>query len=305
MTTLRVFSDSAPAVSLLGATTATGGVSAGDTNMVLSASLNTYFNSTFPFELRIEPDTANEEIVLVASGTGQVGTPYVVTRGYSNGVTGSNLTAKAHSQGAAVRHGFSAVDVGDAITHVNVGRTTHGSAVAGERVSSGMAPVSSTVTVGNTTTETVVGTYTIPANDGVAGSLYALVVGGTFDNVITAVPTITVRARLGGLAGTLLGSAVVFTANVVAQTNRAWRSEIELELVSSPGAGAQWRAIMQHSFNLGNATTQPATSAVDATAAAVALTSASSQALVITVQWSAANAANILRADSGYTRRIY
>src|ERR1700748_2866163 len=173
MTTLRVFSDSAPAVNLLGATTTSGGISNSDTNLVLSASLNSYFNSTFPFELRLEPDTANEEVVLVNSGTGQVGSPYVITRGYSNGVTGSGLTARAHAQGAAVRHGFSAVDIGDAITHVNVGRATHGAGVGSERVQSGAQPKTSTTTVTNTVTETVIATYTIPAND-------ASVVGATY-----------------------------------------------------------------------------------------------------------------------------
>lgn len=296
----RVYSDSVPAVTLLGTTTTSGGVASGDTNMVLSASLNTYFNSTFPFELRIEPDTANEEVVLVSSGTGLVGSPYVVTRGYSNGVTGSNLTAKAHAQGASVRHGFSAIDLSESNNHINVGRGTHGSAVAGERVSSGAASKTATTTVSNTATETVIHTYTIAGNDAVAGAYYKLVVWGSQDNVITAVPTITLRARLGGVAGTQIGGSFVATAPIGAQTNKTFRFEVELSCRAT-GASATWLGTVQGDNNL------PTTAAhfYDGTSATFTKDSTVSNDLVITAQWSAANPSDTLRADAGYGERIY
>lgn len=120
--TARVYSDTVPTVALLGATTSSGGISNSDTTMVLAASLNSYFSSTFPFAVRLEPNTANEEVVLVASGTGVAGTPYVITRG------AGTTTAKAHVQGSIVEHVVYSQDLIDSQTHVNTtgSATVHG-----------------------------------------------------------------------------------------------------------------------------------------------------------------------------------
>src|SRR5215469_8427771 len=62
----------------------------------------------------------------------------------------------------------------------------------------------STGSVSNSNAETVVGTFTIPANDPTFPGGYEWISHATC--TMTASPTLTVRLRLGGVAGTLLSS---------------------------------------------------------------------------------------------------
>lgn len=104
---MRFYSNTAAAATLQNA----GGISTGTTNLVLSTTngLPTFF----PFTLRIDPDTANEELVSVTSGAGTVGTPYVISRGYDG------TTAKSHTVGAPVVHSGSAIDFREPQEHLN------------------------------------------------------------------------------------------------------------------------------------------------------------------------------------------
>lgn len=71
---------------------------------------------SFPFTLRLEPGTANEELVSVSSGAGTSGSPWIITRGYDG------TTAKAHNAGTAIAHGSSAGDFTMAATHYTLGQ---------------------------------------------------------------------------------------------------------------------------------------------------------------------------------------
>jgi len=95
---MRYYSNVAAASTVANA----GGISTGTTNLVLSTSSGLPIQ--FPFTLRIDPDTANEELVSVTSGAGTVGTPYVVTRAFDG------TSAKSHTVGAPVVHSGSAID---------------------------------------------------------------------------------------------------------------------------------------------------------------------------------------------------
>ncbi len=87
-----------------------GGISTGATEVALSTS--TGFPSQYPYTLRLEPDTANEELVSVTGP--KVGTPgtFLITRAQDG------TTAKSHAQGSAVVHGVSARDFQEPQNHI-------------------------------------------------------------------------------------------------------------------------------------------------------------------------------------------
>lgn len=80
----------------------------------LSVVSTTGWPTNFPFIARIEPDSANEELVLVTSGLGTLGTPYAVTRAF-DGTSG-----KSHAKGVTVEHGFSQIDFQEPQLHLNL-----------------------------------------------------------------------------------------------------------------------------------------------------------------------------------------
>jgi hypothetical protein len=103
---MRYYSNVAQAATVANA----GGISTGTTNLVLSGTNG--MPVSFPFTLRIDPDTSNEELVSVTSGAGTVGTPYVVTRGFDG------TSAKSHTVGAPVVHSGSAIDFREPQEHM-------------------------------------------------------------------------------------------------------------------------------------------------------------------------------------------
>lgn len=98
--------------------TTPGGLPIGETLMQVQA--NSHWPSSFPFAVRIEPGSANEEVVLVTAGSGTAGSPYVVTRGF-DGTTQLN-----HSQGAAVIPGFCQLDLAEPQQHINMTASNSG-----------------------------------------------------------------------------------------------------------------------------------------------------------------------------------
>lgn len=103
---MRYYSNIAAAATLANA----GGISSGGTSLILSTTNG--LPTQFPFTLRIDPDTANEELVSVTGGAGTSGTPYTITRGYDG------TTAKSHTVGAAVVHSGSAADLSQPQVHM-------------------------------------------------------------------------------------------------------------------------------------------------------------------------------------------
>lgn len=83
-------------------TTVATAINASSTSLVLSLSLAAYI--TPPFELRLDPNSNSEEVVLVTAGAGTVGSPYTITRGYGT------TTAKSHLGQARVEHCVSSAD---------------------------------------------------------------------------------------------------------------------------------------------------------------------------------------------------
>jgi hypothetical protein len=147
----------------------------------------------------------------------------------------------------------------------------------------------------NTTTETVIHTLTVPANKAAVSSVYKIVVWATA--VMTATPTITLRFRLGGVAGSLLGT-IVFNVN---NTGEGFRAEAEV-VIKAIGSGTTAKA---HGVISGVSflpTTQKAD--VDMSVSETSWDSTASTDFVVTAQWSAASASNVLTVQGGYAYRI-
>lgn len=285
----RNYSDTVPQTTLQGNQTGTGGVTSGDTQFVTGVSLSSYVSP--PFVLRVEPGTANEELVLVTSGAGTVGSPYQVTRGWGNGTSSATRTAVAHAQGAAVTHGVGAADFGASGVH---GLPT---SVA---VSGGTVAKTSTTTISASVTETVLHTYTISAGEQAVGSVYQIVAFGTTDNSATST-TVTFRLRYGGLTGTIVCSYAI-TLPASSQTNKSFRAEGELTVITVNASTGSLRGSLQIASE-GPSATFPGINCPSAVIGSVDTTA--QKDLVITAQWGANTAGNILRADSGYACKNY
>lgn len=98
-------------VAALSTISTTGGISTGATEV--SFSTTTGFPSQYPYTLRLNPDTANEELITVTGP--KPGSPgvYLITRAQDG------TTAKTHAQGAAVVHGVSARDFAEPQAHID------------------------------------------------------------------------------------------------------------------------------------------------------------------------------------------
>lgn len=96
----------------------TSGLFPADTTM--SVVSTTGWPTSFPFLVRIEPDTANEELVLVTSGLGTLASPYAITRAYDG------TSAKTHANGVTVEHGFAQIDFQEPQLHLNLTGSTSG-----------------------------------------------------------------------------------------------------------------------------------------------------------------------------------
>lgn len=103
---MRYYSNTAVATTLANS----GGITPTSTQLILDST--TGYPTQFPFTLRLDPDTQNEELVTVNSGAGTSSSPYVVSRG-SDGTT-----AKSHAQYSPVTHGFSARDLREPQDHM-------------------------------------------------------------------------------------------------------------------------------------------------------------------------------------------
>jgi hypothetical protein len=92
--------------------TNTGGLTTSGSALIVQASNK--WPTQFPFTVRLEPGTANEEVALVTSGAGTSASPYQLTRGYD----GTNQLP--HAQGASVIPGFCQLDFSQSAQHINL-----------------------------------------------------------------------------------------------------------------------------------------------------------------------------------------
>jgi hypothetical protein len=189
--------------------------------------------------------------------------------------------------------GSSSIDV--TLSRVAAGRLALTGTNAGLVIGSATyqnALTAAATTVANTTTETVVGTFTIPASDAVVGATYRarLIANVSF----LASAQLTWRARLGGVAGTQLAQAGPTTLSGTAQTNKESVVEVDLVCVST-GASGTWFAMLAEQRN----TTQTGSVGdiqLGSSDGTITRDTTASNAFVITAQWAAASTSNTLTA---------
>jgi hypothetical protein len=158
------------------------------------------------------------------------------------------------------------------------------------------ADLSGTTTVSNTTSESVIATYTVPANDMVVGATYKLTAWGTAS--VTGTPTLTWKNKAGGVAGT--GNATVPATASSGVTNKVWKVEALFVCLTTGGAGT-WHGnlTVQEGVSVAGANPVVAVTRMDGNSTTSIDTTASKD-LVITFTWSAASASNSLICR-GYT----
>jgi hypothetical protein len=148
--------------------------------------------------------------------------------------------------------------------------------------------------VTNTTTETAVIAWTIPANDAAAQNMWRLNISGACD--ITGTPILTLTLRLGGVAGVLLAS-LGFTG--VANTDRPFDVDADLRCVTT-GAGATWHGFIKSANQIATAAgSGNSIVSTDSTTSAVTRDSTVNQDVVITAKWSVAAVGNSFKPHSG------
>lgn len=88
----------------------TGGISTGASEVAFSTT--TGFPSQYPYTLRLDPDTANEELVTVTGPKSGSPGVFIISRAQDG------TTAKSHAEGSPVVHGVSARDFQEAQDHI-------------------------------------------------------------------------------------------------------------------------------------------------------------------------------------------
>lgn len=92
--------------------TNSGGMTNTTTALIVQSTVK--WPTQFPFTVRAEPGTTNEEVMLAVSGAGTAGLPYQVSRGFDN------TNAIPHSSGVSVIPGFCQLDLSEPQQHINL-----------------------------------------------------------------------------------------------------------------------------------------------------------------------------------------
>lgn len=84
----------------------------------------------------------------------------------------------------------------------------------------------------------VVPDITLPANYMYPGRVLRAYISGKISNVVTAPGTITLRARWGGVSGTILVASPAISQNIIAQTDDQWQAEFIVTCRTAGAAGS-------------------------------------------------------------------
>lgn len=157
--------------------------------------------------------------------------------------------------------------------------------------------LSSQATVANTTSEQALATMTIPANDAVVGAVYRLTAWGIAS--VTGTPTMTLRTRIGGVAGTQLGGLAIVCRS--GMTDGKWRltTYVAITQIGATGGWDPWWEIFHNFVN----TASPFSIVMDRAGVATQATT-SAQDLVVTGAWSAASASNTINCRGFMAERV-
>lgn len=157
--------------------------------------------------------------------------------------------------------------------------------------------------IANSATEAIIfPNITIPANYMADGRVLRLTLKGRWSNVVTAVPTLTFRARYGGVAGTpIIAASGAVVTPATATTDAIWEAQLNIRTISNGATGSIYgigKLTMGEDAvpTFGTVTNYGVVSFMGSAgvAAPVAVTAdlTADWALALTATWSAANAAN-------------
>lgn len=100
------------------------------------------------------------------------------------------------------------------------------------------ASVADATAVTGTAEAVLVPNQTLPANYMYPGRVLYARLAGKISNVITSPGTITLRARWGGVAGTVLAVSDAIAQNIIAQTDDSWEAEFWITCRAAGAAGS-------------------------------------------------------------------
>lgn len=142
-------------------------------------------------------------------------------------------------------------------------------------------------TVSNTTNETSLQTFNIPANDAVTGAVYRIRAYGTAQ--VTGTPTMTFRFKIGGTGGTTLQAISAITAR--SGMSDGWWEIEALVTCSATGASGTFSPFIRGTHNFVTGVGTITTMATTVTASVTRDTTVSND-LILSGQWSAASSSN-------------
>lgn len=130
---------------------------------------------------------------------------------------------------------------------------------------------------------------TLPANYMYPGRVLRAYISGKISNVVTTPGTITLRARWGGVAGTILVASPAISQNIIAQTDDQWEAEF---VITCRSAGTSGTFLTCGSAVFGNiiaASAGTVTLIPAASNAAVTVNTVAATAISFSAQFSAAS----------------
>jgi hypothetical protein len=153
----------------------------------------------------------------------------------------------------------------------------------------------STVTVANTASATALTSFTFPANDVAAGTVYRLTGYGVYST--TGTPTLQFILYWGGTGGVAL--ATIPTITTATLTNAPFWYDAEVTFRSTTSAFGALR------LELGTSTTTDATTTyVNTPSASTTVVSNATKSLAVGVTWGTASSSNTVSLLGGHVERI-
>lgn len=166
-----------------------------------------------------------------------------------------------------------------------------------QTLSSVVAAQTATNTVSGTAAETVLQTFTIPANDPITGTVYHITGYGVY--TASGTPTLDFLVRWGGTAGTLI-AGITTAFNAVVATSVPFWYDVIITFQSTTSCTA---AINLEASTTATGGTDVSTSYIGTPATATAVTTTGSNALVVDVKWSTSTGTSIT-ITGGCVRRL-
>lgn len=273
-------------------TTLNGALTNVATNVILTSQTG---YPAAPFILVVEPDTANEEAMLVTSGSGTVGVPYVVTRAYDGTVAIAHLTL------SPVQHRITAIDFADSRAHEQSAGPVHGLNTS-FNVAGAAGGLTANTVLTNTTTKTAVGkTYSLAGNAAAAGDIYRITAFGTA--VCTGTPTLIFNLQYGN---NILATSDTILFSVTGTTYWIAEGVINFQSIGASGSlGGMLK--MTTTFNQAVITTDALLRdhlSIHSAALLTGISTTSTQTLQVMATWSAPSSSNILTAVGGFVEQV-